>query len=93
MGPGLGCHGGWVGRNGRGGVSFCFFGRTCRCGCRGGWTHCVSVSGCGFGVCNQICSCQCALAGFLFRDQHTRRDSPRVARSCGSCTLACKKEL
>ena len=57
----------------------------------GGRTCCVSVSGCGFGVCNQVCSCQCALAGFLFRDQHTRRDSPRVARSCGSCTLACKR--
>ena len=57
----------------------------------GGWTCCVSVSGCGFGVCNQVCSCLFALAGFLFRDQHTRRDSPRVARSCGSCTLACKR--
>ena len=31
-----GCHGGWVGRNGRGGVSFCFCCRNCRCGCRGG---------------------------------------------------------
>ena len=82
----------WVGggRNGRGDVSFCFCGRTCRCGCRGVdvlcvcvwvWVWCLQPS----------LFCQCALAGFLFRDQHTRKDSPRVARSCGSCTLACKR--
>ena len=90
MGPGLGVMvGGWGGMAWR--CLFLFLWPYLSMWVQGGWTCCVSVSGCGFGVCNQVCSCQCALAGFVFRDKHTSRDSPRVARSCGSCTLACKR--